>query len=50
MVLRPEDIVEMQNRLFEHCKSQAQKKGNDYSGKAEDTLCNDCRKERLNDT
>lgn len=40
MVLRPEDIVKMQDRLFNHCRLQAQKKGNDYSGKAEDTFSN----------
>ena len=40
MVLRPEDIITMQDRLFSFCRSQAQKKGNDYSGNSEDTFMN----------
>jgi len=40
MVLTPKDIEKMQDRLFGFCRSQAKKKGNDYSGNSEDTFMN----------
>jgi hypothetical protein len=40
MVLTTTDIREMQDRLYNHCKAQAVKKGNDYSGSSDDTFMN----------
>lgn len=40
MVLTTDDILKIQKELYEHGKSQALKKGNDYSGKSKDTFRN----------
>lgn len=40
MVLTTDDILKIQKKLYEHGKSQALKKGNDYSGASKDTFRN----------